>query len=1085
MSTRDDALGLHLHLVAFGPTLRFVAWFERSLEPDTFQRFKRSPSDVPFEHPAAFSGDEAPPGLPQGLHAQTVLVRVPRIGSLLPVPLPGLITHWDLANFKTQGRTHSESPYFVRAWVIPPELSLIPLRRWVDAWIERHGEGAVAPQTRAALDLIDTLHKSLRDGPLLPTLSLLADDWRAEDVPVDPTTRTDAAPLVWVPPWSLAEVQRLRETLAATSRIAASTDLLQPRDEFVTWTNETSPQRFAWFLIELLGAGAERGFSRWKLKNTSESTLRGIIASGELAKLHQAYGSCLHPHDALFHPAPIPQGHMHMALSPVDEGDARSSGWELRLGLHGEKREWLPLDALVRDGTLRHDVVAHGDAVWFKPASVLERDWNNLLADKRAVFLRRPELLARGRTRLDDAMAQQVLQQGAITVGLYEYRRWLDELGVEPPPETPARAQRARADFTALTAAPAIQGKVKVRLRWEMPHESARDEITPATARFVPELRVSVGDVELMAADVERMVRESSAGFVQVQGRAVARDEMTAALDLLRARERLLKRACDEKGVTWARAVEIEDEWAAERESAAIESSFSSRWEEFLRGLRDVEKIPQLKAPDAFKGSLRRYQERGLSWMSFLIDHGFGGCLADDMGLGKTVQVLATLAHRRAGRKVKRPPPTLVVCPTAVVINWSREARRFTPGLAVHVHQGHGRVRDEKAFRDTAAASDLVVTSYALVRRDHALFEGVNWDVVVADEAHNLKNPSALQTRVLKALPAQRRIALTGTPVENHLTDLWSIYDFAMPGLLGGSTRFARTFMTPLRNGEARAMERLQRRVGPFLLRRTKADPTVAADLPPKQEQDTWCDLTREQITLYRAMTEATLEEVADRKGIQRRAHILAALTRFKQICNHPENFQKDKPERLLGRSGKLDRLIELVEELVMESQATIIFTQFAEMGKIIQRAIYEQMSMEVDFYHGGVNPKEREEIVGWFNDASGPPVLIVSLRAGGSGLNLTRASAVIHYDRWWNPAVEDQATDRAHRIGQTRKVNVYKFVTRGTLEERIVNLLESKRELAEKVLASSDESWITEMSNQELRSFLALGETSEDADGD
>jgi SNF2 family DNA or RNA helicase len=502
-----------------------------------------------------------------------------------------------------------------------------------------------------------------------------------------------------------------------------------------------------------------------------------------------------------------------------------------------------------------------------------------------------------------------------------------------------------------------------------------------------------------------------------------------------------------------------------------------------LKSIRDGTRVPLLDAPESFKGTLRPYQQRGLSWLSFLVERGFGGCLADDMGLGKTVQVLALIAHRRRAAK-KKLPPELVVCPTAVVINWSREAKRFVPELKVYVHQGAGRATEPAAFKAKTEGADLVVTSYALIRRDRELFEKATWDVVAADEAHNLKNPSALQTRALKALPSDRRVALTGTPVENHLTDLWSIYDFTMPGLLGGTTRFARTFTTPLRRGDTKAMERLQKRVGPFLLRRTKEDPGIAADLPPKQEQETWCDLTREQVALYQAMTEATVEGIEDKKGIHRRAHILAALLRFKQICNHPENFKTERPDDLFSRSGKLDRLMELVEELVMESQATLIFTQFTEMGRIIQRAIYDRMSLEVDFYHGGLTAKEREEIVEWFNDPAGPPVLIVSLKAGGTGLNLTRASAVIHYDRWWNPAVEDQATDRAHRIGQTRKVNVYKFVTRGTLEERIMNLLEAKRELAEQVLGSSDESWITEMNNQELRDFLALGSTtSEESD--
>ena len=306
-----------------------------------------------------------------------------------------------------------------------------------------------------------------------------------------------------------------------------------------------------------------------------------------------------------------------------------------------------------------------------------------------------------------------------------------------------------------------------------------------------------------------------------------------------------------------------------------------------------------------------------------------------------------------------------------------------------------------------------------------------------------------------------------------------------LPGLLGGATRFGKTFMTPLRQGDGRAMEKLTRRVGPFLLRRTKADPGIVDDLPPRQEQDVWCDLTREQIALYQAMTEATLEGVEDKKGIQRRAHILTALMRFKQICNHPENFHQEKPDALFKRSGKLDRAMEILEELIESGQRTVVFTQFAEMGNLLVRAIEERFDFTAGFYHGGLSPKEREAMVEDFNDPEGPPVLILSLKAGGVGLNLQVASAVIHYDRWWNPAVEDQATGRAHRIGQKRSVNVYKFVTRATLEERIVLMLEQKRELAEQVLGSSDESWITEMSDRSLRDFLSLDKGAGGGDDD
>ncbi len=370
------------------------------------------------------------------------------------------------------------------------------------------------------------------------------------------------------------------------------------------------------------------------------------------------------------------------------------------------------------------------------------------------------------------------------------------------------------------------------------------------------------------------------------------------------------------------------------------------------------------------------------------------------------------------------------------------------------------------------------VTSDALALLDQELFQPVEWGVLIIDEAQHIKNPAAKRTRAIKGLKAQARVALTGTPVENRLGDLWSIYDLLNPGLLGGQTRFARSFSAPISRGSEAASARLQRRLGPFLLRRTKRDPRIALDLPDKQEQDIECLLTAEQTALYRAMTEATLAGLEDKNGIARRAHILAALTHFKQICDHPEVFEPDRPGRLFGRSGKLDRACDLLEELLDEGQGVLVFTQFVAMGKLLSAALEERLGVQALFYHGGLTPRAREAMVTDFQSPDGPPVMIVSLKAGGTGLNLTRASAVLHYDRWWNPAVEDQATDRAHRIGQTQKVNVYRFITRGTVEERIQELIEQKRSLAGQVLGGvGDEGWLTEMDTQQLARLFALDE--------
>jgi SNF2 family DNA or RNA helicase len=421
----------------------------------------------------------------------------------------------------------------------------------------------------------------------------------------------------------------------------------------------------------------------------------------------------------------------------------------------------------------------------------------------------------------------------------------------------------------------------------------------------------------------------------------------------------------------------------------------------------------------------------------------------------------------------------LVVCPKGLVSNWTRELADWAPELVVAVIEGDPqRRRWQWALPDVP----VKVANYEVLVRDRDLVAelGLAFDLVVLDEAQRIKNRSSQTSQAVRSVQRGRSWALTGTPVENQLRDLWSVFDLAIPGLLGGQTRFAKSFVAPLRTDAPRTLRRLASRVGPFLLRRTKRDPAIAGDLPPKQEQEAWCELTAEQVTLYQAMTEATLEGIVGKDGVARRAHILAALTRFKQICNHPESFHPEHPDRLLGRSGKLDRTLELVEELVAEEQRVLIFTQFTEMGEVLRRALRASLDLDADFYHGGLSAKAREEMVAAFNEPDGAPVLIVSLRAGGTGLNLTAASAVIHYDRWWNPAVEDQATDRAHRIGQQRMVSVFKLATRGTLEERVVDLLETKRALASQALGGSDASFITEMSDGELRAFLSLGAAAE-----
>ena len=542
-------------------------------------------------------------------------------------------------------------------------------------------------------------------------------------------------------------------------------------------------------------------------------------------------------------------------------------------------------------------------------------------------------------------------------------------------------------------------------------------------------------------------------------------------------------------------------------------------WIQNLVGrMRGETAIEELAPPQGFHGELRPYQLHGYAWLAFLRGWGLGACLADDMGLGKTIQALALLA-REQERGEKRP--VLLVCPSSVIGNWQREAARFTPRVNVLRHHGPDRLSGD-LFVEEANRHALVVTNYALLPRDYATLRRVAWVGVILDEAQNIKNPDTQQSQAARALVADYRLALTGTPVENHVGDLWSIMDFLNPGLLGSRTTFRDRFLRPIQSGiDPAGRERLRRATGPFLLRRLKTDRSVIADLPEKIEGRVYCPLTREQAALYAAVLHELETALDGATGIARRGLVLATLTRLKQICNHPENYlgeadllraqggpgaprtgiataraglvtrpraerpghlvdgQQDRTEAahesdLGGRSGKLDRLGEMIEEVVASGDHALVFTQFAKMGALLQRHIGQLFGFEPLFLHGGVPLRDRDRMVAAFQSGDGSPVFVLSLRAGGTGLNLARANHVFHFDRWWNPAVENQATDRAFRIGQTRNVMVHKFICAGTLEDRIDAMITAKSAMAEEVVGSG-ETWLTDLSDEELKDALAL----------
>ncbi|MDF5707081.1 MAG: DEAD/DEAH box helicase [Nostoc sp. S4] len=498
----------------------------------------------------------------------------------------------------------------------------------------------------------------------------------------------------------------------------------------------------------------------------------------------------------------------------------------------------------------------------------------------------------------------------------------------------------------------------------------------------------------------------------------------------------------------------------------------SGALQELIGALTNNQAIAPLPTPASFQGQLRPYQERGAAWLSFLERWGLGACLADDMGLGKTIQFIAFLLHLKEQDALENP--TLLVCPTSVLGNWEREVKKFAPSLKVLQYHGDKRAKG-KAFIEVTKKHDLVITSYSLIHRDIKSLESVNWQIIVLDEAQNVKNSEAKQSKAVRQLAATFRIALTGTPVENRLQELWSILDFLNPGYLGNRQFFQRRFAMPIEKyGDTASLSQLRSLVQPFILRRLKSDRQIIQDLPEKQEMTVFCGLTADQAALYQQVVEASLAAIESAQGLQRRGMILALLIKLKQICNHPAQYLKQATLEQ-HHSAKLLRLEEMLEEVLAESDRALIFTQFAEWGKLLKPHLEKQLGREIFFLYGSTNKKQREEMIDRFqHDPQGPPIMILSLKAGGVGLNLTRANHVFHFDRWWNPAVENQATDRVFRIGQTRNVQVHKFVCTGTLEEKIHDMIESKKQLAEQVVGAGEE-WLTELDTDQLRNLLIL----------
>ncbi len=644
--------------------------------------------------------------------------------------------------------------------------------------------------------------------------------------------------------------------------------------------------------------------------------------------------------------------------------------------------------------------------------------------------------------RLDAANAHRFLTEEAIALEQAGY-------GVMLPAWWTRKGTKVRLAVQAKARSPKMQGgsglslETIVRFDWE----------------------VALGGQKLTLRELEALAR-MKAPLVRVRGQwvEVSAQEIQAAVDFWK------KRGTEETSLR--DVIQMALGAGAAPRGFDFDGVEATGWVgNLLKQLDGQAELKELASPRGFSGTLRPYQVRGYSWLSFLRRWGLGACLADDMGLGKTVQTLA-LVQRDWRANGKRP--VLLVCPTSVANNWRKEAARFTPRLPVLVHHGPGRKRGA-AFKKEAGEHALVVSSYGLVQRDLEFLMEVPWSGVVLDEAQNIKNPETKQANAARSLRADYRIALTGTPVENNVGDLWSIMEFLNPGLLGSQSEFKREFFVPIQaERDTGAAERLKRITGPFILRRLKTDRSIISDLPEKLETKVFCSLTKEQASLYASVLKETEEALESAEGIQRRGMVLATLSKLKQVCNHPAQLLGDN-SGVAGRSGKLARLTEMLEEVIEVGDRALVFSQFAEMGGLLQRHVQETFGLEALFLHGGTTKRQRDRMVERFQDErSGPPVFILSLKAGGTGLNLTSANHVFHFDRWWNPAVEDQATDRVFRIGQARNVQVHKFICAGTLEEKIDEMIERKKEVAEKVVGAG-EGWLTELSNADLKEVLAL----------
>jgi len=668
----------------------------------------------------------------------------------------------------------------------------------------------------------------------------------------------------------------------------------------------------------------------------------------------------------------------------------------------------------------------------------------------------RPEEAAGLRREIDEAEAWEFLTTGALQLARAGYTILLPKWWEEVQKLVPALKIRTRSSVGSWTEGRLGLSQL-VQFDWNL----------------------AVGDLELTEEEFRRVVAQRRRLF-RVRGKWLRLDppfikkiqQFVRKKDGISLGEILHLRLLEETSSPPA-ARETGPE-----EAPRVEVELGGQLARMVEQLDNISRIPLLEAPASFRGALRKYQQAGTSWLLFLRRFGLGGCLADDMGLGKTIQWIAYLLRVKERENPERP--SLLICPTSVLGNWQKELARFAPELQALLHYGPQRAKGPD-FLPSIRGAGLVITSYNLAHLDEEELSAVEWDCVCLDEAQNIKNAYTKQAAAVRKFKGRHRVALTGTPMENRLTELWSIFDFINPGYLGSSGEFSRKFVSAIeKKGDPEDIGRVQRLIRPFLLRRVKSDPAIELDLPEKQEQKEYVPLTVEQASLYEGILHDLFEKLETSKDMARRGLILATLARLKQICAHPALLLKDSPPgNISGRSKKVARLLELVAELRRKGDRCLIFTQFVRMGLLLQEVLMKELGEQSFFLHGGTPRKVRDEMVARFQETArgngdNCNIFILSLKAGGLGLNLTAANHVFHFDRWWNPAVENQATDRSHRIGQNRHVMVHKFISLGTMEERIDEVLERKSGLNEQIVGGS-EAWVTEIPTSELRELFSL----------